>query len=148
MCFTLEKNLKCRSSRRSLGTEKMLVLPIRFIMKKKLQLCSYIQVKAVLQFIAIHYHQSISLCDVAKAVGYSPAYLTDLVRRETGQTVNQWIVEHRLTQASRLLLETNQTVSQIAETVGYQNINYFFRQFRHRYGMTPQIWRKSQRNFD
>ncbi|MBD2069527.1 helix-turn-helix transcriptional regulator [Leptolyngbya sp. FACHB-671] len=112
----------------------------------KKQFGSYTHVKAVLQFIAAHYHQSISLCDVAKAVGYSPAYLTDLVRRETGQTVNQWIIEHRLTQASRLLLETNQTVSQIAETVGYQHINYFFRQFRHRYGTTPQIWRESQRN--
>lgn len=115
-------------------------------MKKQSQFCSYTQVKAVLQFIAAHYHQSISLCDVAKALGYSPAYLTDLVRRETGQTVNQWIIEHRLTQAGRLLLETNQTVSQIAETVGYQHIGYFFRQFRHRYGTTPQIWRESQRN--
>lgn len=117
-------------------------------MKKQSQFCSYNQVKAVLQFIATHYHQSISLCDVAKAVGYSPAYLTDLVRRETGQTVNQWIIEHRLTKASRLLLETNQTVSQIAEMVGYQHINYFFRQFRQCYGMTPKAWREAQRDLD
>ena len=116
-------------------------------MKNQSQFSPYNQVKAVFQFIAAHYHQSISLCDVAKAVGYSPAYLTDLVRRETGQTVNQWITEHRLNKASCLLLTTNQTVSEIAETVGYQNINYFFRQFRHRYDITPQIWRKSQRDF-
>jgi YesN/AraC family two-component response regulator len=115
-------------------------------MRKQSQFYSRAQLKAVFQFIAAHYHQSISLCDVAKAVGYSPAYLTDLVRRETGQTVNQWIIEHRLNQASCLLLATNQTVSQIAETVGYQNINYFFRQFRHYYGTTPQIWRKLQRD--
>ncbi|MCY7274467.1 MAG: AraC family transcriptional regulator [Phormidesmis sp. CAN_BIN44] len=117
-------------------------------MKKQSQLRSPDQVKAVFQFIAAHYHQSISLCDVAKAVGYSPAYLTDLVRCKTGQTVNQWITEHRLTKASCLLLTTNQTVSEIAETVGYQHINYFFRQFRHHYGTTPQIWRKSQRDSD
>jgi AraC-like DNA-binding protein len=117
-------------------------------MKNQSQFSAYTQVKAVFQFIAAHYHQSISLCDVAKAVGYSPAYLTDLVRRETGQTVNQWIVEHRLTKASCLLLETNQTVSEIAETVGYQHINYFFRQFRRHYGTTPQIWRKSQHDSD
>jgi AraC-like DNA-binding protein len=117
-------------------------------MKKQSQTCSRNKVKAVFHFIATHYNQSISLCDVAKAVGYSPAYLTDLVRRETGQTVNQWIIKHRLTQASSLLRETNQTVSQIAETVGYQHINYFFRQFRHHYGTTPQIWRESQRDSD
>jgi AraC-like DNA-binding protein len=117
-------------------------------MKNQSQFDSYNLVKAVFQFIATHYHQSISLCDVAKAVGYSPAYLTDLVRRETGQTVNQWIIKHRLIQASSLLRETNQPVSQIAETVGYQHINYFFRQFRHHYGTTPQVWRESQRGSD
>lgn len=114
-------------------------------MKNQSSFDSHTQIKVVLQFIAAHYHQSISLCDVAKAFGYSPAYLTDLVRRETGQTVNQWIIKHRLTQARYLLRETNQTVHQIAETVGYRNINYFFRQFRHHYGTTPQIWRESQR---
>jgi YesN/AraC family two-component response regulator len=117
-------------------------------MKNQSQFDSYNLVKAVFQFIATHYRQPISLCDVAKAVGYSPAYLTDLVRRETGQTVNQWIIKHRLIQASSLLRETNQPVSQIAETVGYQHINYFFRQFRHHYGKTPQVWRESQRNPD
>jgi AraC-like DNA-binding protein len=120
-------------------------LNILFEPEKPSPFRSHTQVTAVFQFIATHYHQSISLCDVAKAVGYSPAYLTDLVRRETGQPVNQWIIEHRLTRAGCLLLETNQTVSQIAETVGYQSIGYFFRQFRHRYGTTPQIWRESQR---
>jgi YesN/AraC family two-component response regulator len=115
-------------------------------MKKKSQHYLPTHVKAVFQFISEHYHQSISLCDVAKAVGYSPAYLTDLVRRETGQTVNQWITKHRLAQASCLLLETNQTVSQIATTVGYQHVNYFFRQFQNHYGTTPQIWRESKHN--
>jgi AraC-like DNA-binding protein len=114
-------------------------------MKKQSQLCLHTPVKAVFQFITLHCHQSISLSDVAKAVGYSPAYLTDLVRHETGRTVNQWISEYRLTRASWLLLETNQTVSQIAKTVGYQHIGYFFRQFRRRYGMTPKNWRESQR---
>lgn len=119
-----------------------------FLNMKQLHLCAHTQVKAVFHFIASHYQHSISLRDVAKAVGYSPAYLTDLVRRETGQTVNQWIVKYRLDRASSLLLETDQTVSQVAEIVGYQNIHYFFRQFRQYYGTTPKAWRESQRDFD
>lgn len=115
---------------------------------KQSHLCAQAQAKTVLHFIATHYQHSISLCDVAKAVGYSPAYLTNLVRRETGQTVNQWIIGYRLTKASNLLLETDQTVSQIAEIVGYQNINYFFRQFRQCYGMTPKAWREARRDLD
>jgi AraC-like DNA-binding protein len=47
--------------------------------------------------------------------------------------------------ACSLLLETNQSVEQIAEAVGYNNVGCFFRQFRISFGMTPQVWRNAQR---
>jgi AraC-like DNA-binding protein len=99
----------------------------------------------VFQFIDRNYHLTITLCDVALAVGYSAAYLTDLVRRQTGKTVNHWIIERRMTAARQLLLETNQSVSQLALAVGYQHEGHFFRQFRQHHGTTPQAWRKIQR---
>ncbi|BDI19766.1 hypothetical protein ANSO36C_55680 [Nostoc cf. commune SO-36] len=102
------------------------------------------QLKEVFDFIEANYHQSITLCDVAQAVGYSAAYLTDLVRRQTGKPVNHWIVERRMAAVRTLLLETNQSANQIAEAVGYQNEGHFFRQFRQYHGTTPQAWRKAQ----
>ncbi len=99
----------------------------------------------VFQFIEANYQQPITLSDVAQAVGYSSAYLTDLVRRQTGKTVNQWIVERRISEARRLLLDTNQTGNEIALSVGYQNEGHFFRQFRQYHGTTPQVWRNWQR---
>jgi len=99
----------------------------------------------VFQFIEANYQQPITLCDVAQAVDYSPAYLTDLVRRQTGKTVNQWIVERRIAEARRLLLDTTQTANEIALLVGYQNEAHFFRQFRQYHGTTPQVWRNWQR---
>ncbi|MEH1770939.1 response regulator transcription factor [Nostoc sp.] len=98
----------------------------------------------VFEYIEANYHQPISLQDVALAVGYCPAYLTDLVRRHTGQTVNHWIVERRMVAARTLLLESNLCVNQIAETVGYQHEGHFFRQFRQHHKTTPQAWRKAQ----
>lgn len=103
------------------------------------------QLTEVFHFIETNYHQSIGLRDVAQAVGYSPAYLTDLVRRQTGQTVNRWIVERRITEACFLLRDTNQSVEAIAETVGYLSAGHFFRQFRQYRGITPQTWRNTQR---
>lgn len=100
----------------------------------------------VFQFIEVNYNQQISLSDVAIAVGYCAAYLTDLVRRNTGHTVNAWIVERRMAAARALLLETNQSVSEIAQAVGFQHEGYFFRQFRQHHGITPQSWRKAQRS--
>ncbi len=103
------------------------------------------QLNEVFEFIEANYHLSIGLNEVAQAVGYSPAYLTDLVHRQTGQTVNRWIIQRRMAQACSLLLETKQSIEQIAEVVGYQNTGHFFRQFRQYQGTTPQAWKKAQR---
>ncbi len=104
------------------------------------------RLREVFEFIELNYHQSIRLKEVAQAVGYSSAYLTDLVRRITGKTVNNWIIERRIAEASTLLLETDNSVNQIALEVGYQNINHFYRQFRNYYQTTPQSWREKQRS--
>lgn len=102
------------------------------------------RLRVVFDFIEANYHEPIRLCDVAQAAGYSPAYLTDLVRRQTGQPVHRWVVERRITAAHTLLLETNQTVGQIANAVGYQDAAHFIRQFRQYNGITPQAWRKAR----
>jgi YesN/AraC family two-component response regulator len=99
----------------------------------------------VFQYIESNYHLSITLGDVAKAVGYSPAYLTHLTRRRTGQTIQQWIIARRMVAARRLLLETDHIVERIASQVGYQHSVHFFRQFRQLHGTTPQTWRSHHR---
>lgn len=102
--------------------------------------------KKVFSFIENHYCNPISLQEVAKAVNFSPAYLTDLVKRETGRTVNRWIVEHRIARARTLLLETNGSINEIAESVGYIDPGHFIRLFRRVNGATPQAWRVLQRS--
>ena len=103
------------------------------------------QLIEVFRFIEANYNQPIALCDVAQAVGYSPAYLTNLVRQQTGQSVHRWIVERRMAEALSLLLETEQAVNQIAAAVGYQDACHFSRYFRQLYGVSPQGWRSSHR---
>lgn len=95
----------------------------------------------VFRFIEANYHNQISLSDVAKAVGRSPAYLTDLVRRETGKTVLNWIIEYRMASARRLLLESDRSIDQIAELVGYFDRRHFSRQFLRLHQTTPRAWR-------
>lgn len=100
------------------------------------------QLKEVFDFIEAHYHQGITLCDVAVAVGYSPAYLTNRVAKQTGETVNCWIVKRRMAGARFLLQNDNQTVEKIAKALGYQDVSHFSRQFRQHHGLPPQAWRK------
>ena len=96
---------------------------------------------AVFDFIEAHYQQSINLTDVAQAVGYSPAYLTNLSQSYTGRTVKAWIIERRMAQARDLLVSTAESIKQIAESIGYADAGYFTRQFRKLHGVTPQVWR-------
>ncbi len=103
------------------------------------------QMAEVFRFIEANYHQPIALSDVAQAVGYSPAYLTNLVRKQTGQSVHRWIVERRMASARFLLLKTEQAVNQIAAAVGYQDACHFSRHFRQLYGTSPQAWRSAGR---
>ena len=103
------------------------------------------QLSQVFDFIEANYHQPIGLDDVAQAVGYSAAYLTDLARRQTGYPLHRWITRRRMAAACSLLLETNQSIEQITEAIGYRYTGCFFRQFRISFGTTPQVWRNAQR---
>jgi YesN/AraC family two-component response regulator len=102
------------------------------------------ELKEIFEFIETHFRESISLRDVAGAVGYSSGYLTQLVRRQTGKTINCWIIERRMAEAESLLKNVDCSIEKIAETLGYQNINHFFRQFRQYHGTTPQTWRNAK----
>lgn len=122
------------SGREALHTE--ITIPARSIFP-------YIpQLKEVFDFIEAHYHQGITLCDVAVAVGYSPAYLTNRVAKQTGETVNCWIVKRRMAGARFLLQNNDETVEKIAKALGYQDVSHFSRQFRQHHGLPPQAWRR------
>ena len=100
------------------------------------------RITAVFEFIEANYHRPLQLKEVAATLGYSPAYLTDLVRRKTGRTVKQWIVERRMDCARKLLLNTETSIAQIAEKTGYFDTAYFIRQFKQLHGTSPHQWRK------
>jgi AraC-like DNA-binding protein len=100
---------------------------------------------SVFRFVERRFRGPIGLADVAKAVARSPSYLTDLVRRETGRTVQQWIIERRMAEARRLLLASDVRVKDVAPQIGYDDAGHFIRQFRRAHGTTPQDWRLASR---
>ncbi|MBE9004259.1 response regulator [Fortiea sp. LEGE XX443] len=104
------------------------------------------QLKDVFDFIEAYFRQGITLSDVAEAVGYSPAYLTNRVAKRTGETVNNWIVKRRMAEARCLLKNTDETVEQIARVLGYQHVCHFSRQFRQHHNLPPHAWRLCSRN--
>jgi AraC-like DNA-binding protein len=96
------------------------------------------QLRSIFAFIDTHYNEAIGLTEIAKTFGYTPSYLTSLVRRLTGKTLYQWIVQRRMFAARCLLLETNLSVTEVADRVGYPDTGHFIKHFRQIHGQPPK----------
>ena len=89
-----------------------------------------------------HRYQTISFRDVAAAWHVSPAYLSQQVKTATGLTCTQHLQKQRIAQAKRLLRDTDLSVLEICEAVGYSNTGYFYRIFQQETGNPPLEYRK------
>lgn len=85
--------------------------------------------------------EPLSLRDVARELGVTSGHLTTVVRRRTGRTVQDWIIERRMAEARNLLSNTNLPISEIARRVGILDPAYFSRMFRRIHGTPPRRWR-------
>jgi len=83
----------------------------------------------------------LSLRDVAGELGVTPGHLTTVVRRRTGRTVGEWIIERRMAAARGLLAETDLPVAEVARRVGVPDPGYFSRLFGRTHGVSPRKWR-------
>jgi AraC-like DNA-binding protein len=99
----------------------------------------------VREYVDVHFRSGISLRDVARALGYTPAHLTYLFRCATGTPITAFIIERRLREACVLLESSDATVAHVAESVGFRDVAYFSRQFQRFTGMTPGRWRHLER---
>jgi AraC family transcriptional activator of pobA len=66
-----------------------------------------------------------------------------VVRRRTGRTVQDWIIERRMAEARSLLAETDLSVAEVARRVGVADAGYFSRLFSRTHGASPRRWRAS-----
>ncbi|BBY64343.1 helix-turn-helix transcriptional regulator [Mycolicibacterium helvum] len=85
-----------------------------------------------------------SLRDVARELGLTPGHLTTVVRRRTGRTVGEWIVERRMGQARILLRDTDLSITEVSRRVGIADAGYFGRVFLRNHGVSPRQWRNQE----
>lgn len=100
-------------------------------------------VRIAMAFLHENYAETISRRDVAQHVGISEDHLTFCFRQELGTTPIEYLQRYRINQAKRLLQETGQTVTEIAQNVGFSDSGYFSRIFRRETGMTPESFRRA-----
>lgn len=92
-------------------------------------------------YVQAHLHKTLTLDVVARKMFLSRAQFTRVVRRETGKSFNQFLVEQRITKAKNLLRESDWTVDAISIFVGFHSPSYFNTVFKRHTGKTPVQYR-------
>ncbi len=99
-------------------------------------------VRRALECIYSDFSEEITVEKLAKRCGYSDFYTMKLFKQFTGYSCVDYANNYRLTVAGRLLKDTDNGIAEIANSVGFNNVSYFNRQFKKLYGKTPKQFRK------
>ena len=93
-------------------------------------------------YIENHYQQALTVEDLANYAHYSRRHLLRLFQTIYHMTPSAYITSVRLEHAMKQLSQTNKEISEIAMWCGFNQINYFYRVFQHKVGMSPGQYRK------
>lgn len=97
----------------------------------------------IIKFLKENLEEKITLADVGKITFFSPVYCDTIFKKETGKSVIDYLLDERISEAKKLLIEGALPLKQISEAVGITDYNYFSRLFKKRTGYTPTEYRKN-----
>ncbi|WP_138493324.1 response regulator transcription factor [Paenibacillus pinistramenti] len=98
-------------------------------------------IKALLDFIHRNFGQNLKLETLAGVFNYNTAYLGKVFKNATGEYFNTYLDKVRIEHAKQYL-QQGMKVYQVAEKVGYTNVDYFHSKFRKYVGTSPSSYRK------
>lgn len=101
-------------------------------------------VRLVMEYIDAHLSEPITLADIAAAVYHNPNYLSGLFKRETGETIHNYIVRRRIEEAEYFVRHSSDPIADIAAFYQFCSQSHFVQCFRKIVGQTPGACR-SQR---
>ncbi len=94
-------------------------------------------IQRMTEYVDSHPEEQIRLEDIAAEVNLSPSYAAIYFRKKTGITLREFILQRKMEDARRRLLDRNASVTDIAYTLGYHDYRSFSRAFKNITGMTP-----------
>ena len=92
-----------------------------------------------------HYQETISIKELAEQMNMSPRNFSRIFHKTCGLSPVNYIIKLRIDHACELLQNSSLTVSQVAYACGFQDSNYFTRQFKGISGFSPRDYRRSFR---
>lgn len=93
-------------------------------------------------FIAQHYDEAITVEQIARSVDLHPNYAMNLFKKAFQSTILDYLTQHRVSHAQRLLATSEMKVVEIAFDSGFNSLSRFNEAFRRHCGMTPREYRQ------
>lgn len=103
------------------------------------------KLKFVLSCIEADYDKKLTIADIASECGYSASHFMRWFKEATGTGFTSYLIEYRLNKAAQILrANTDDTILEIAEKTGFDNLSNFNRLFKKRFDMTPSQFRRQK----
>lgn len=100
-------------------------------------------VNRIIAYLRDHYMENLTLDFIADQFHMSKTYVSRLLKRYANQSFLKILVEIRMEEARKMILEDKYKMYEIAEKVGYNDFSYFIQAFKKKYGVTPNEYRQS-----
>lgn len=114
-------------------TKRMAELRKNKVYSKQIVLC--------INYIYSHLHKKISVEELSKHTGLSPSYLSRLFRKETGESITEYIIKRKINAAKNMLKYSGYSLSEISATLAFSCQSYFTKIFKELEGVTPKKYR-------
>lgn len=101
------------------------------------------RIRVAVDYMKLNFHKPVKLTEVARLANMTEVSFSRFFKSRTGITFIDSLLELRLGHASRLLIDTNQSISEIAYSCGFNNLSNFNRIFKKKKGCTPQEFREN-----
>ena len=103
------------------------------------------QCAAVRRYIDLHFKEALTLEQLAAEGHINKYYLSHAFKREYGVSPINYMISKRIEESKYLLAETDLSMTQIAQLLGFSSLSYFSQVFRRTQSVTPMEYRQSQR---
>lgn len=130
--FSILHELSTAPSMRLLSSATFVENPINYHSRR---------LEKTFDYIRKNFHKEITLDEISKLNGMTPVSFSRFIKKRTGKTFIDSLNDIRLGYATRLLIDSTESISEIAYKCGYNNISYFNRLFKSKKKLTPKEFR-------